>query len=241
MDKTGLARAANRLYDAAPATHRVLYRAYKRWSDRGERAALRALLRPGMTVIDVGANIGIYTEFLAACVGPQGRVIAIEPAPDNVHRLETAARRLPQVTVVHAGVAARSGSITLYIADDLNVDHRTYSAEPGRRSIEVRALALDEYIAANERIDLIKMDIQGAELEAIEGARRVLTSLHPPHILFEYWPHGLRAAGREPRALPDSLRELGYVLTTVGEVPWPADAEDNPSVYVNVLARPSSR
>lgn len=236
--KTELARLANGLYDRAPGLHRLLYARYKRWSDRAERRLLATLVRPGSTVLDVGANIGIYTEFLADLVGPGGRVVAFEPEPRNVERLRAATSALPQVTVVHAGVGPRSGSLKLFVADDLNVDHRTYATDdPGRRVIEVPAVSLDEYLGdMNLRVDVIKMDIQGAELGALQGAARLLAGPDAPALLMEYWPHGLRAAGAAPESLLDFLRDAGYRVETLDGGPLPPASSDNPSEYTNVLA-----
>ena len=106
--KIELAKLANRIYDHAPTVHRATYDLYKRWSDRAERRLLSQLITPGMTVLDIGANIGIYTEFLAKLVGPSGHVVAFEPEQRNVERLRDAARKYKQVEVVHAAVSDTS-------------------------------------------------------------------------------------------------------------------------------------
>jgi FkbM family methyltransferase len=236
--KTELARLANGLYDRAPGLHRLLYARYKQWSDRAERRLLRNLVRPGSTVLDVGANIGIYTEFLAALVGPSGRVIAFEPEPRNVERLRAATGGRRQVTVVHAGVGPRSGTLRLFVADDLNVDHRTYETDdPDRRVIEVPAVALDDYLKnQGGRVDVVKMDIQGAEIGALQGARRLLERPDAPTLLLEYWPHGLRAAGVAPESLLTLLAEAGYRVQTVDDGPLPPSTSDDPSEYTNIVA-----
>ena len=77
-----VARAADLLYRKAPALYRLLYRPYKVWTDRAELKLMRSIVTPGMTVVDVGANIGILTLELARLVGPKGRVYAFEPDPD---------------------------------------------------------------------------------------------------------------------------------------------------------------
>lgn len=236
--KTELARLANGLYDHAPRLHRLLYSGYKRWSDRAERRLLRGLVGRGDTVLDVGANIGIYTEFLAQLVGPDGRVIAFEPESRNVARLRSGTRTLPQVTVVHAGVAPASGSLRLFVADDLNVDHRTYATpDPSRREIEVPAVALDEYLGDTaRRVSVVKVDIQGAELGALQGAARLLSSADAPALLLEYWPHGLRAAGVQPESLLAFLRDAGYRVRTVDGAALPPATSDDPSEYTNLVA-----
>ena len=235
--KTSLARLANRLYDHAPALHRTMYGVYKSWSDRAERRFLAQLIEPGMTVLDVGANIGVYTTFLARLVGPSGRVIAFEPEERNVQRLRAATQRYKQVEVVHAAVSDRSGVLNLYVADDLNVDHRSYAPVEKRPSIEVRCLALDDFVAQRYPVHVIKMDIQGAELAALRGARQLLAKNPAPLLLLEYWPYGLRSAGSDPADLIAGLESAGFQLSTLGDAPFPSVDATQADEYVNVVAR----
>ena len=84
---------------------------------------------PGAVVVDAGANIGIYSQFLSRCVGPTGLVHSFEPSPDNFKRLRAAADKLSNVRLSQAAVGERSGKSKLYISEKLNVDHRTYKAD----------------------------------------------------------------------------------------------------------------
>ena len=112
-------------------------------------------------------------------------------------------------------------------------------ARPGRRTVEIKAVALDDYVAPGQRVDFIKMDIQGAELSAVRGARRLLSRPDAPTLLFEYWPYGLHAAGHEPRSLLAELESLGYRLSTIAAAPWPEPGDIAFGVDVNVVATPS--
>src|SRR5205807_434522 len=81
-----LRRAANKVYQRAFSIYRPLYAAYKTYADRAERELLRKILFQGAIVADVGANIGIYSQFLSRCVGPTGLVHSFEPSPDSFMR-----------------------------------------------------------------------------------------------------------------------------------------------------------
>jgi FkbM family methyltransferase len=233
--KSTLARAANRLYDHAPRLYAGLYGLYKQCSDRAERRLLARLVRPGMTVLDVGANIGLYTRWLAKLVGPGGRVIAMEPEPRNFERLAAAVANLPQVTTFHAAAAEHSGALRLYVADDLNVDHHSYDDGDGRRTVDVPAKAIDDVVPAGMQVDVIKMDIQGAELSALRGARRVLTENPDICMVLEYWPYGLNRAGVSAGELVDFLASCGFRHGLVGGGD-PADVGVGESRYANVFA-----
>ena len=77
----------NKAYQHVFPVYRLLYRAFKIYTDRSERQLLRRTLFAGAVVVDAGANIGIYSEFLSRCVGPTGVVHSFEPSPDNFKRL----------------------------------------------------------------------------------------------------------------------------------------------------------
>ena len=84
MSTTSVLRcAANKVYERAFPIYRPFYAAYKTYADRAERVLLRKILFQGAVVADVGANIGIYSQFLSRCVGPTGSVHSFEPSPDN--------------------------------------------------------------------------------------------------------------------------------------------------------------
>jgi FkbM family methyltransferase len=200
-----------------------------------------AWLRPGDTVLDIGANIGGYASFLANLVGPEGKVFAFEPEPRNLAHLYRLASRLRQIDVVPAAVAERSGDLKLFISADMNVDHRTYDPGEGRVGIDVPALAIDEFLRPEMRVDAIKMDIQGAEMSALRGARRLFRDSSRILILLEYWPFGLRAAGEEPTALLEFLRDTGFEVRVVGGKSLPDPAAGGTDDYVNLVATKSVR
>ena len=126
-----LRRIGNKVYEHAFPIYRPLYAAYKAYTDRAERRLLRNILFQGAIVVDVGANIGIYSEFLARRVGPTGLVHCFEPSPDNFKRLCAATRNLSNVRLSNAAVGESSGESKLYISEQLNVDHRTYIRRHG--------------------------------------------------------------------------------------------------------------
>ncbi len=238
-----LRRAANKLYEYAFPIYRPLYATYKTYADRAERRLLSKILLPGAVVVDVGANIGIYSEFLARCVGPTGVVYSFEPSPDNFKRLSAATRDLSNVRLTQALVGERSGECKLYLSDKLNVDHRAYKADGEfRRAVPAEMVALDDYFSSDQRVDLIKMDIQGYELHALRGAQRVLQENTDISLLLEFWPAGLEQAGVGWEALVEMLQGLNMNLTlvrTFGLVPFDArDVRSDISWYVNLFAYP---
>jgi FkbM family methyltransferase len=239
-----LRRAANKVYERAFPIYRPLYAAYKTYADRAERELLRKILFQGAVVADVGANIGIYSQFLSRCVGPGGMVHSFEPSQDNFRRLSAATHDVSNVRLAQAAVGERSGPCELYVSDKLNVDHRAYKADgDSRRAIPIQMVALDDYFQPGQRVDLIKMDIQGYELHALRGAQRVIQENPHINLLLEFWPAGLEQAGVTWEELVEMLQGLSMNLTLVrscGLVPFDAhDVRNDISWYVNLFARRS--
>jgi FkbM family methyltransferase len=212
--KNNLFRLANKLYEHCYPAYYPLYAVWKALSDRRERALLRQLIQPGMTVVDVGANIGIYTRFFSGLAGVSGRVHAFEPAPSNFKRLQENAEHLANVSLNHAAVGDRSGTIRLFVSDELNVDHRTFDSGDGRKGIDVPVVSLDDYFAAGQRVDLIKIDVQGYELSVLQGAKRVLEENRDIKVLMEFWPYGLAKAAVAPSKVIDLINSLGFEIQT---------------------------
>jgi len=231
----------NNVYEHAFPIYRPLYIAYKAYSDRAERQLLRRILFAGAIVVDAGANIGIYSQFLSRCVGPTGIVHSFEPSPENFKRLQSATRKLSNVRLSPAAVGEFSGRTELYLSDRLNVDHRTYMAEgDSRHTVPIDMLALDDYFKPGQRVDLIKMDIQGYELHALRGATHVLTDNPNAKLLLEFWPYGLKQAGTNWLDLIAALEQKSMVIrqvTSRGLIPLQVrSTKTSADWYVNLFA-----
>jgi FkbM family methyltransferase len=238
-----LRSVGNKVYAHAFPIYRPLYAAYKSYADHAERQLLRKILFPGAVVVDAGANIGIYSKFLSRCIGPTGSVHSFEPAPDNFKRLFAATRNLSNVRLAQAAVGERSGETKLYISDKLNVDHRAYKTdEDSRHAIPTEMVALDDYFQPSQRVDLIKMDIQGYELHALRGASRVLADNPNAKLLLEFWPYGLKQAGASWIELIATLRSKNMAVHQVekhGLVYFHSESvSERWDWYVNLFASP---
>ena len=169
----------------------------------------RTLLRPGMGVLDIGANIGYYTMLSASVVGPGGHVFAVEANPQNARLLE-ASRRLNafgQVAVYPLAAAAETGMVALTTSHSTG----TTSTLPDEiaallNARIVPAAALDTIVPADKRIDLIKIDVDGAEYKAMLGCQQIIERFRPV-IISEFAPGllpGISGVGGE-----DYLRWFG--------------------------------
>ena len=177
--------------------------------------AVSDLLKPGMCVYDVGANIGYVTLLLARAVGESGQVVAFEALPANVTRLEknVALNHLEErVTVVPAAVVDQSGPVHFLVHPSTSMGKAVGSAGRDKmddylKEIEVPGLALDGYVFEQGHTppQAIKMDIEGGEVLAIKGVERILQEVRPL-LLVEL--HGHEAA----RAVWEGLARHEYTV-----------------------------
>ena len=178
-------------------------------------------VRPGDTVLDIGANIGYYTLILAKCVGEQGRVYAFEPDPSNFALLKknVEANGYSNVVLEQKAVSDRSGSIRLYLSQDHKADHRTYDSGDGREYLDVESVRLDEYFKDYQGlIGFVKMDVQGAEAGVIEGARSLLLRNPGLQMIMEYDTALLKTSGADPESPLKSLRKHGFDFYEIDEL-----------------------
>jgi FkbM family methyltransferase len=186
-----------------------------------ETAAVRAALRPGDGVLDVGANVGHYTLVAASAVGPRGHVWAFEPAPRPFAALTANVRLngLRNVILEQVACGEHDGAATLHL-DAANAGGHSLAADNVERpGGAVPLLRLDTWLARTPSaapVRLLKTDAQGAELAVLRGAEGLLRSRRPT-LLLEFWPYGLRRCGADADALLRLLVAHGYALEVLHE------------------------
>jgi FkbM family methyltransferase len=154
--------------------------------------ALRDLLRPGMTFVDVGANLGIFTNMAATLVGPNGLVIAVEPLDKNLQLLYRALSRngLDNVRVYACAAGERVGLISILTDPGTSNGQPLPSVAADPRLLFTQTKRLDDLTAGIDRMDVVKFDIDGFELIAWRGFREQLAKFRPS-VLTEFHPYGM--------------------------------------------------
>ena len=138
------------------------------------------------------------------------RVFSFEPDNKNFNHLCQSTKGLSNVQIHQKAVASKTQKMVLYTSRELNVDHRTYKPEKFDQEIEIEAVNLDEFLKNCQQIDVIKIDIQGFEMDAIKGMRHILTNNHNIRILSEFWPYGLKMSGYSAIEYYENLVNLGF-------------------------------
>ncbi|MEI6035608.1 MAG: FkbM family methyltransferase [Verrucomicrobiae bacterium] len=181
--------------------------------EKDEIAFFCAHFKPGMTFVDVGANVGLYTA-LAIRAGA-GAVLAIEPHAEAFGFLrKTVAANVPACPVFLENAAAgrEPGELALYSNPDNKGDNRLYPDPMLSGCQMVKVETLDALCASRRvtSIDFLKIDVQGAEMLVLEGARSILSISPGCLIMTEFWPSGLEKCGANPQAYHQAFHSLGF-------------------------------
>lgn len=223
-----------------------LYKFYKYNFEAGPIDSLNKFVRPGDLVIDVGANIGVFTLCFARWVGPQGEVIAIEPEDLNFSTMQSEVARSgfnDRVTAVNAVCVEEPGERRLARNDVHPGDHKLALEGDGA---PVQAVSIDQLLETrpNKRVSLIKIDVQGAEVMVLQGALATLQK-HSPALFVEIHEEGLAHFGTSSAELIQLLKGFGYTLNrleTQGRVTRQSEEELAADVklkgYVDTLFLP---
>jgi FkbM family methyltransferase len=180
-----------------------------------EGRLIRAHLNPGMTALNVGAQVGYTAMTMANAVGEHGLVVAIEPEPLNFQLLWENLRRnaVHNVLPINAAAGDRTGATTLAYSPDNSGDHRTAPHPVAVAQVEVPMIAVDDLLPYL-LVDLVVIDAQGSDHRIVSGMTNLVDRCHPP-MLVEFWPAGIMELGDNPAEIIDFYRGLGYQLSVV--------------------------
>ncbi|MBP0628107.1 FkbM family methyltransferase [Cupriavidus sp. AcVe19-1a] len=185
----------------------------------GTRLLIQKFLRPGDVFVDVGANIGMHTLAAAKALHGQGQIIAFEPFEPTKKLLERSAwlnGYANLVQVHHAAVSRASGKMNLYLGATsghhslFHLDSVSGRQMSGPVEVEVPVVSLDEVVPASQRVDLLKIDVEGAELDVIEGGRELLASNKSIGLIVEFGPSHLRRTNHSTVDWFNVFARLGF-------------------------------
>ena len=182
----------------------IMYHEYEPY----ETQLLQKYLKPGITVYNIGANLGYYMLIASDCVGPKGHVYGFEPALNNLSLLRRtlSENQLTNTTIMDCAVGAEDGQAMLSLSPTNSGDHQL-SANSGRDQVSVQVRSIDSLIESGlPQPDAIIMDVQGSELDVLHGMSKLLSKGKPTLMLTEFWPKGIEA--RHPNGADEFVRIL---------------------------------
>ncbi|MBI2133053.1 FkbM family methyltransferase [Candidatus Woesearchaeota archaeon] len=177
---------------------------------------VRQNVKEGDVVLDIGAHVGYYTLMLARLVGDKGKVYAFEPEPSNfaLLRKNVDVNGYGNVVLVNAAVSNKKGKVRLYVSDSNHGDHRIYP-NGSSRHVEVDCVVIDEFV--REKVDFVKIDVQGAEGAVVEGMSKTISGNHGIRLFIEFWPRGLFNFGADPQSFIRKFADLKFSLFDADE------------------------
>ncbi len=197
--------------------YKLLYFAFKKKQDARELALMKQFINPSHIIVDVGANIGFYASYFSKLTGPKGKVYCFEPDAYNYKRLLQTTRSLTNVLTTNAAVSSTNGHLDFYLSHDKNVDHRAYAPESYASKHTVDCISLDSFLGDDVRIDILKVDVQGYEMQVYEGAKQLLAANPNLKIFSEFWPYGLQQAGASKESFLNFFTQLGFLVYHIQE------------------------
>jgi FkbM family methyltransferase len=193
--------------------------------EREETSLIRELVRPGMTVLDIGANIGYFTLLIASKLGPHGTVHAFEPNPAMLTRLKENIALNPEyndgrVVFHQVALGANTGEANFFcpvLGHEGVGGLRNTGRAPLSHILRLPVQTLDLFLESEGigKLDLIKLDVEGGELDVMRGGERTLAAFRPM-ILFEACELNTLAYGYRVFELLSYLEQRNYVVTQAG-------------------------
>lgn len=182
-----------------------------------ETKLLKDIVTPGMTMLDVGANLGYFSLLVSKQLADQCKIYSFEPDPHNAGllRRNVELNQAKSVEVVQKAVSNKPGTV-LFFKDESNYGGHSlgFNNLPGAEAdrLEVETVTLNDFCSQkNLKVDLIKMDVQGYEGFVFEGASEVLKQSQLK-MLIEFWPFGLEKAGAKPLQVIERLLGYGFCV-----------------------------
>ncbi len=205
-----------RAEDGGVAHQLLMYQQYEPF----ESQLVQQYLKPGMTIYNIGANLGYYVLLSSKCIGSTGKVFAFEPEAANLELLHrtVSENMCRNIEILPVAVSSQSGTATLSLSQTNSGDHQL-NAIADRAQIPVPTVSIDEFIAQGHAPpDVIIMDVQGSELDVLRGAKTILAQRKPLILFMEYWPSGLNARHvNGAMELLDILERAGFHLARIDE------------------------
>ena len=234
------------MYLAPPGRYPPLDMAMARY-EPGTTRLFQETVKPGMVVVDIGAHVGYYTLLAAKQVGSTGKVFAFEPEPDNHAILlkNICMNSYDNVVAAQMAVTDRRGDSTLYLTDLDSGRHSVYHhGLPERGSAQVKTTTLDYFLASEgwPPVDLIKIDVEGAEVKVLEGMTLLVEKSANLKLIIEFNPSLLQDGGSTPLEFLEGLASRGWGVQIIEETDGllPLAEGDAPDLVNRLFAADSS-
>jgi FkbM family methyltransferase len=199
------------------------YHAFRGVMEPGMTKYFCSLIKPGAVVVDVGANVGMYTLLAARLLQGKGKIYSFEPTPRTfeILRDNVQVNGFLELGIIHLhqlAVTDRSGKARLSIFHRDSGHNTLFNDGKADNEIEVATTSLDEILATQEHVDIVKIDAEGAEPLILRGMQQVIQRNPEIRIVMEFAPVHLLRAGSSPMQLLDDITSLGFAIHRIDDV-----------------------
>lgn len=212
----------------------------------GERRLLERVLKRGDVFVDVGANIGLFTVIAGKCVGPEGKVLAVEPSLPTCKILQgqIALNKLQNVEICQVGVSKESGELELYQGTNSNDPFNSFGTpiwegefKPTKVPVKTFDSLVEERLQGRP-IRLVKIDTEGWECQVLAGGGVAFARPDAPDLIIEFCEKALLASESSSAALYQAVRDHGYTTFVIHREDGTLRPLNNPEVfeYANIFA-----
>ncbi|MCF7955579.1 MAG: FkbM family methyltransferase [Phycisphaerae bacterium] len=176
------------------------------WFEQEDLGLFRKLVKPGDNVLDLGANVGVYSLSAAVRTGSEGCVVSVEPSSRTFGYLNTSAKQFGHMKCFHCGVSDSSGVGMLSFGASSELNRFTVASSENEQGEQVQLMSVDDVAekAGVDRFDIIKMDVEGFEEKVIAGAKKIIHD-NSPVIIYE-----VNENGSLDFSQADIFKKLGY-------------------------------
>ncbi len=188
--------------------------------DSNETAAIRYLVKPGFSIIEVGANFGVHTLTMAGLVGPEGDIDAFEANPyvSNYLKQSVALNKLESIITVHEQAAGDTTGAAHLIFGGKNIGGGHLVSDASESTIKTSIVRLDDVFAHRQKkIDILKIDAEGSEAKIIQGAHHLIQANPKMIIMMEWFKSALVDQGSSPEGLLDMLKKEQFKAWKIGK------------------------
>ena len=202
--------------------------------EHSEQALFAKYLRGDMTLVDIGANLGLYTVVSMHHLDENGRIVSFEPHPQsygflqkNVAANQNHGHACPRVDTFNLAATPDHTKLELRLNPENRGDNRTYHGTYHGKvetwdTVQIEGRPVDDVLdeLGIDEVNFVKIDIQGYEQKAISGFQKTLARSQNVILLSEFWPKGLQEAGGNPHEYLQMLENLGFTLYTLNKRPY---------------------
>lgn len=218
----------------------------KRFLEKPEHRFFRQYIRRGMTVFDIGAHSGHYTNFFSSLVGEHGCVYSFEPDPWSFEVLRHSTAQKSNIRNMQLALGSAEEKTSFYPNARSRADSSLFYREHAEEPTAVTMKSIDSFCREQSiaHIDAMKIDAEGAEFAILQGAQTTIAAVVPQWIFLELFPLALQRAHSSPKALCAFLTERGYKLHSLSPDGQPIPITNPPAFiaqhatgnYTNIVA-----